>query len=65
MANEPMPLNIADMQTWVLERLENTYRIANTKTGSDQSDWREDARYYRAILMSLEKLRLINESGKG
>jgi hypothetical protein len=40
---------------WAIERLENSDRIAKTKTGDDQRSWLEDRAYWRAIVDRLER----------
>lgn len=40
---------------WARERLENTERIAATKTGADRGGWLEDATYWRMIVAALTR----------
>jgi hypothetical protein len=47
-----LPLSVED---WVDERLENSIRIAMTKTGEDRASWIEDLRYWRLIRERLAK----------
>lgn len=42
--------NKIPLEEWVLERLENSERIAETKTGDDKTGWLADAEYFRKLL---------------
>lgn len=39
---------------WARERLANSERIADQKTGADRASWLEDVRYWRDIVRRLQ-----------
>ncbi len=50
-------------EQWLQERLDNTRRIAATKTGNDRDGWIEDGRYLEALQFKIDSLhRSIAES---
>jgi hypothetical protein len=51
-AAEAMPLGVLE---WAQERLDNTTRIAATKTGEDRDGWLEDRSYWQMIVGALQR----------